>query len=329
MNPMLVLRKFLPVVLLAAVALLASTPVSAQPDTDPKGTTGQDTKWMVNDAEFYFKVNVRQLMAAELVKGDGVKAIKDALNTNNEVKTILEAANLDVTKDIDSILASGTGTPKDAKVQVIMRGRFDKDKVLKAVAKREEVKMHKEGEIQVFEISPSGDQSVYGAVMNAQTIVLTQSKAATVALVKTGGTRAATLSKGMRGALARFNGKESMAMALVVNEDLKKTLQKAPKLGDSAAKLQTITVALTLTDSIALNINGVTNDQKAARQLATLLEGARATGKMLLAGLEEVPAFVPDLLDLIKIAGGKDSVTLDLRISKETIQKIKKDLGGS
>jgi len=329
MNPMLLLRKFLPVVLLTAVALLTCDPISAQPDTDPKGTGGEDTKWMVNDAEFYFKINVRQLLSSELVKGDGVKAIKDAINTNNDVKTLLAAANLDVTKDIDSVLASGTGTPKDAKVQVIVRGRFDKDKVLAAVQKREEVKIHKEGELQVFEISPSGDQAVYGAVMNAQTIVLTQSKAATVALVKTGGTKAATLSKGMRGAMARFTGKESMAMALVVNEDLRKALQKAPKLGDSAAKLQTITVSLTLTDAIALNINGVTNDQKASRQLATLLEGARATGKMLLAGLEEVPAFVPDLLDLIKIAGGKDSVTLDLRISKETIKKIKKDLGGS
>jgi len=328
MNPMLLLRKFLPVLLVAATGVLTFGPVSAQPDTDPKGAGGEDIKWMVNGAEFYFKINVRQLIGSELMKGGGVDAIKEAIKGNSDLKTLLETANLDLTKDVDSILASGTGTPKDAKVQVVIKGKFGKDKMLKAISKRDEIKMHKEGEIQVFEISPSGDQSVYGAVMNNSTIVLTQSKAATVSLVKTGGTRAATLSKSLRGALARFTGKESMAMALVVNEDLKKALQKAPKLGDSAAKLQTITVSLTLTNAVVLNINGVTNDAKAARQLATMLEGARATGKMLLAGMEEIPAFVTDLLDLIKIAGSKDSVSVDLRINKETIDKIKKGVGG-
>ena len=93
----------------------------------------------------------------------------------------------------------------------------------------------------------------------------------------------------MKSALSKFNGKESMTMALVLNDDLKQMLAGIPNVGAAASKLSTVTTAVTLTDAVALDIAGVTGDAKSAKQLSAILDALKATGAAALAGMEEIP----------------------------------------
>jgi len=312
---------------LAFLALaVASAMAYAEPAPEPRAVTADDTKWIVPDAEVILKLNIKQMMGSELMKKSGTDAIKGLLQSNEQARSVIDATGLDVTKDIDAILMSATGSAKDAKGRVIVKGKFNKDKIHDALKKEAEkgakVKLVKEGSTQLYELLLNDDKALFGAFADGSTLVLTDSKEMTAELIKTPPTKPSAMSAKMKSALAKFSGKESMSLALVVNEDLKKMLGGARGAGDAAAKLQTLTAGMTLTGGVAVNITGTTNDASAAKSLEKTLGTLKATGSMLLGMNEDVPPFVGELLNAIKIGSTPDSVTINLNVTKETINKI-------
>jgi len=298
----------------------------ADPAPEPRAVTTDETKWIVPDAEVILKLNIKQMMGSELMKKSGTDAIKGLINSNEHAKAVIEATGLDVTKDIDGILMSATGSAKDAKGRVIIKGKFDTTKIHDALKKQADkgpgVKLVKEGTTQLYEFLLNDDKALFGAFADRATLVLTDSKETTAELLKNPPAKAAAMSPKMKSALAKFTGKESMSLALVVNDDLKKMLGAARGAGDAAAKLQTLTAGMTLTSGVAVNITGVTNDPTAAKSLEKTLGTLKATGTMLLGMNEDVPPFVSDLLNAVKIASTPESVTINLNVTKETINKI-------
>lgn len=320
---MVYLRKFVDAVLVMAVLGLTLAPaVVAAPGPEAKGVSEDDSKWLLNDAEVIFKLNIKQILGSEMLKSmGGVDMIKEAIKSNEQAKAVLDAAGLDVTKDVDAILASGAGSnPADAKVRLVIRGRFDQAKIETAMKRDEKIKFTKEGSITLYEMA-ANDQTLYGAFADKNTMVMTQSKESTVDAVKTGGKKTATLSKDMKGALSKFSGKESLTMVMVINEDLKKMIASAPRVGEAASKLQTLTASITVTENVELSVRGITGDAKAAGQLSKLFEGLKAAAG--LAG-DDVPKAALDIVDAIKVGSDKDSVKLDLKITKEMIEKAAK-----
>lgn len=303
----------------ALVALLAVAAVSAQ---ELRTVAEDDSKWLLGDAEIIMKVNIKQMLASDVItKNGGLAKIKEAINGNEQAKGIIDATGIDVTKDVDSILLSAAGTnPADAKMRFVLRGRFDPEKIHAAMAKAKEIKISKDGTTNLYEMSPQ-DQTVIGAFADKNTFVVTQSKEATLEAVKTGGKAAAKMNKDMKSALAKFTGKESLALAVVINDDLKKQIASAPRVGDAASKLQTVTAGITLGSEVDLNIRGITGEEKSAAQLGKLIEALKATAA--LAG-EEVPKAALEIIDAIKVAADKESVKVDLKVTKELIEKAQK-----
>src|SRR5438445_120951 len=84
--------------------------------------------------------------------------------------------------------------------------------------------------------------------------LMKKGKDATVDAIKNGGQKAASISKEMKTALEKFSGKESVTIAMVVTDEIKKLLANVPRAGESAAKLQTVTAAVTLTSDVELNV---------------------------------------------------------------------------
>jgi len=326
---MLAQRKIWSALALLGLVVVAAT---AAPAPEPKAVTVDDSKWMLPDAEVFFKLNIKQMMSADLMTKGGTNAIKDAIKHNEQLKSVLDATELDVTKDVDTILATGLGTtPKDTKVLIVIRGRFNQDKIHDALEKAskkndEKLKLVKEGNTQLYEM-PAGENNLYAAFAGKDTIVVTQGKETTVDAVKNGGKMAAPLSAGMKSALAAFSGKETMTMAFVVNEDLKKMLAKLPKGREAAAKIQTVTTGLTLTDSVVLAVAGNTGDAKAAKQLATMIEGFKGVGALALGGMENIPEVATDVLNAVKISATKEAVKVDLTVTKEMLDKVAKAKG--
>src|SRR3569623_695434 len=115
---------------LALMSLVVVSAAKADPAPEPKGVTADDSKWLLPDAEFYVKFNIKQMMSSDLMTKGGIAAIKQAIKNNEQLKGVLEATDLDVTRDFDSIIASGSGnTPKDAKALVVIRGKFNRAKM--------------------------------------------------------------------------------------------------------------------------------------------------------------------------------------------------------
>lgn len=308
-------------------ALLVGGAALAQPGAEP----ASDSNWLLPNAELVIKLNVKQLMASDLMKTAGPDAFKKALETNEKAKKAFDATGLDPTKDLDTIVISASGSgaksPKDVKSRIVVRGRFDAEKITEALKKQADsgpgVKLVKEGSTQMFEFMTREDQVFYGAFADRSTLVLTPSKETTAELVKSGAGRPA-VSRLMKTATGRFTGKESMTMALVVSDELRQVLNGMPRGGELAAKLQTLTASLTVTDAIALNLTGATDDAKAAGQMKKMLEALKATGAALLGMDENLPPVAGELLNAVTIGGGRDGVTVNLLISKETIDKAKK-----
>jgi hypothetical protein len=294
----------------------------AKQDTDARPVTDDEAKWLLDDAEMIFKVNIKQLMASAIMKKGGVEAIKQGINSNEQAKAIIEAAKLDVTKDIDTLLASAVAkTPTEAKARIVIRGRFDPAKIQTALAKRDEVKTIKEGGHTLFEITTQGN-SMYAGFANDNTLVVTQDKESTVEGIKSGGKNAAKISKKMQTAMQKFSGKESLAMAFVINDDLRKMMQGQPQFGEAASKLQTVTAALSITDNVDMIVRGITGDAKSAGQLQKLLDVLIATAKASVG--DEVPPAVQDIINAVKTGADKEAVKIELKVTKEMLEKANK-----
>ena len=317
----------------STLALLCLVVVaSARADTapEPKGITSDDGKWLLSDAEFFVKINIKQMMASDLMTKRGITALKDAIKNNEQLKTVLEAAELDITKDVDSIMASGSGkSAKDAKALVVIRGKFNQvkmqDALEKAAKNDDKLKIVKEGTTTLYEIQ-SGDSNMYAAFVNKNTMVLTQNKESTVAAVKDGGKKTAVLSKEMKAALGKFTGKESMSMALVVNDELKQMLAKVPNVS-GASKVSILTTSVTLSDAVALEIAGITGEADSAKKLSKDIGKLKALGAVLLADNEAIPPIATEMLEAIKINSNKEAVLLELKVTKEMIEKATKGGG--
>jgi hypothetical protein len=302
-----------------AVMVVSMTTAQAP---EPVAVSEQDAKWLLPDAEIIVKINIKQMMTSDLMKKGGLEQLKEAINSNEQAKALLTAAGLDVTKDVDSIVACASGSSaKDAKARVVINGRFDPDKIHNVIKKDDKIKIAKEGAITLYEVPTQQDQTLFAAFANKNTLVMTQSKESTIDAVKNGGKKAVTLGKEMRTAMSKFTGKESMTMVLVVNDEMKKQIANAPRIGEQASKLQTLTASITLSDAVALNLRGITGEAKSASQLGKLLEGLKAATA--LAG-EGVPQAVLDIIDAVKVTSDKESVKVDLKVTKEMIEKAAK-----
>lgn len=266
-------------------------------------------------------------MSSKLVKDFGVATIQEALKSDEKAKAFIDATGMDVTKDLDSVLISGGGTSaKDAKALIVIRGRFDTTKIQDALKKQADkgdgLKLVKEGTTTLYEVT-TGDQAMFGAIVDKGTMVMTLSKEATVDAVKNGGKKTTTLNKDMKKALSKFSAKESVSLAMVVNEDLKKMLGGIPQVGDSAGKLQTVTLALTVSDAIALNVAGNTGEEESAKALRSRLSTLVKVGAALVEENKEL-AVLGEILKEVKVTSDKEAVTIALKVTKALIEKAMK-----
>jgi hypothetical protein len=311
-----------------ALAALAAGPASAAPLLGIKGGGEDADKWLVNDPEVVLTINVKQMTTSKLLQAN-LPTMKDMIKSNEEAKQFFEATGLDPFKDVENILISGSGgSAKDAKGLFVIRGKFDTKKIHAAVEKEAkknpgEMKLVKEGDVQLYEVE-KGEQKFVAGFASSSVLVATNSKEATLEAIKHGGKKAAKIGKEMKAALSKFTGKETMTLAVVINDDLKKLLEKAPKVGDSAGKLKLATASLVVTDSVALNLTGVTTEAKAAKSLGGALTLLKAIGQTAIMGMEELPPVLGEMLEAVKIANKDMTVTIDLKVSKEMIQKAQK-----
>jgi len=283
-------------------------------------------KWLAESSDVVMAINVRVLLDSAMMKKGGLPAIKDALKNNEMATTILKSAGIDPFKDIDTILISGTGKDKkDARAQIIIRGNFDPEKFRSAAetcAKKnpDDVKVTKSDGQYLYEMNfPQG--KLIGAFADKATFVMTQSKDATLDVVKNGGKKVASINKALKGAVNKFTGKESMAMALVVTDEMKKALGKLPQAAEVAPKLETINANLLLTNEANFNLILNTSDAASAKKAGMLLRQAKSLVELAILNNEDIPPVASDLLAALKITAERSSVVVNLKVTQELLDK--------
>src|ERR1051326_5572524 len=140
-------------------------------------------KLLPDETETVMSVNLRQILDSAVVKKYGLEKLKDALDSQGDIKEYLKDMGMDPFKDIDQIIVGSAGSSDADKGLVIISGRFNQEKVeakAKEIAKDKSdfIKVDKIGTHTVFEVSvPNAPQSMYACVISKNMILAASSKA--------------------------------------------------------------------------------------------------------------------------------------------------------
>jgi hypothetical protein len=133
----------------------------------------------------------------------------------------------------------------------------------------------------------------------------------------------------LKSAIGGISGKESMWMAGIVNDELKKKLADNDQTRKYADKLKAITGSVTLTDDIQLGIQIHTTDAKVADEIRGTLDALKPLANLLVQGdnAKQIGPIVKDVLDNLKIGTEQTTVTINLKLSEDLIKKIQEVAG--
>jgi len=306
-----------------AMGLLALSSATAAPIIGPKADEGSD-KWLADDAEVIMVFNFKAMTKSELMtKGVVADFVKKAMESE-QAKAAMGAIGLDPMKDLDSMIFSGTTGlgGKDKAQRMVMRGNFDPEKLTAAMKKSDKVTASKEGGVDLFEIDAAPGQTLYGAFHGKGAFVLTESKEVTLGLAKKGPAKAGKKLKSMEHALKRFTGKESMALAVVITDEMKKAPMPA-QAAKFVKALNSLTLSVTLSADLDVAIVGNTQDGE-AKELAKLVTTMKGLADLWIEGQEGVPEPAKKLYKDISVENTRDTVTISLKIAKKTIEDLAK-----
>lgn len=304
--------------LLGATTVLAAAPAGLQVAGD------NADRWVMDNADFVLAINVKQLAASAVMTKGGNDAIKGLIQAEPKVAAVIEATGLDLTKDIDSLLFSGSVGTKDTKGVVIIRGRFDPEKAAEAVKKKaDSAEIVKEGTQSMMKIKVM-DHNAFAAFIDKNTVVITESKEATAAWCKAGGKNESKLSAAMKSALGNFKGTETLTFSMVLNDDLRKMLGKIPQIAVAGSKLQTVTASLSVSDQAELKVVANASDAKAAKQLQSAVTVLKGLGEVMISADENLGAAIGEVFNEVKITQDDKNVHVSLKVDKALLEKAEK-----
>jgi hypothetical protein len=294
------------------------------------GRAADADKLLPGDAEGVLVVNVRQLLDSAVVKKFGLEPMKAALKKEDKVAKPLADAGIDPFKDIDTILLTASGNPADNKMLIVVRGRFDLDKIqstAEELTKKGEgqLKVHKSGDLRVYETrGKEGEKPAFLAFVDNTTLIASPSKEYVTEVAKGDSKGLGKPNKEMAGALTKVNDKASVWLALVVTEQMKKVMAKNPQTAGVAEKLEAITGSLNLSDFLLATINIHTADAQAANQVEMLVNQFKPFLNVLAQADEKAGPIINELLQNLKIDKTKNSVSISLKVNEDLVEKLNK-----
>jgi hypothetical protein len=290
-------------------------------------------KYLPDGSFLVLSFNVKQLLAAPLVRGDD-KAFKQGMG---EAAKVLEGFGVDPAKDIDRVVLAVGDQLQPQNVLVLLQGSFDPAKVqakLQQLAKeKKNLEAVSEDGATMFQgkiampamPNPAVPSKYVLTVLDNQFIAFASDKAALKeALAKKSGSRKPTVKKDVTELIEKINPKETASLVVVPPAEL--------TAGGPVAGLTTITGGVTVGDGVTTDILLATKDADSAKTLAQTINDALNQVKQLLplfAGQQpgfgpKEQALVKDLMDTFKATAKDNGVGIKSTISKEFIEKNSK-----
>ena len=174
------------------------------------------------DSEVVGVINIRQILDSPALKKEGLAELKKALKANEEATKILAAVGLDPFKDLDSVLFTSVGSPP--KMLVVVRGRFNLDKIHTAAAdfaeKNKDLKITTEGGRKVYDMT-GGDKPMSATFLDKNTVLASPDRDYLLDVAKNG-PKKGKIHDDLKTAMDKVSGKESIWVAAVITEEMKK-----------------------------------------------------------------------------------------------------------
>jgi hypothetical protein len=317
---------------LAAAAALAAPARAADVD-----------KYLPEDTEAVFTLNIKQSLDSALVKKYGLDQARAALQSADMVNDVLKDLGFDPFKDLDNIIVANPGGGDQDRGLIIVHGKFDlkkfQDKADKAV-KDETLKVHKVpdglgGKNLIYEVTVplpgAGETPLFIALADKDTILASPGKDYVVdGLKKTGAKEKAALkNKAFQTLLEKVDTKQSLSFAMLGSALTKSELPLPDEVKTFLEGLDAVGGGITLDDGIKIQVNFAAKDADAAKEMHKTLDTGlkQALGILAIAaaGNEELTPLV-DLLKSVKLAVKEKVITFKAEVSGEIIEKaIKKD----
>jgi hypothetical protein len=296
------------------VAVLAAPAVrAAEPD-----------KLVPADADAVVVVNLRQALDSPLVKNYAMEHVKDALKGNEQVAMVLAAAGIDPLKDVDTITLANAGSPPKNDSLIVIHGKFQLDKVQAAAqeyAKNHpaELKITGEGKAPIYEIAVQ-ENKLFANFLDANTLVAANSKDYLQAAVKKDNT--GKWNKDFRTALDKVKGgKDSVWVAMVVTDEMRKTIASDEKRKDLAAKLESLTGSVNVANDVQMSFLVNTTDEGAADRVAKELGGLVRLLGVLGIGNEQARPFIELVSENLEVSEKDKAATIDMKLTEDQIKK--------
>lgn len=278
---------------------------------------------------------MRQTLDSALVKNYAMDHFKAALNGNDQVAKLMAAAGIDPLKDVDTLTLANAGAPPKNDSLIIIHGKFQLDKVHAAAqdfAKKNptDLKITGEGKARVYEVAVQ-DNTLFANFLDGNTLVAANSKDYLQAAVKKDNT--GKWNKDLQTALDKVKGgKDSVWVAMVVTDEMRKRLAGDERTKDLAAKLESVTGSLNIANDVQMSFLVNTTDAAAAQKVGKELSGLVRLMGVLGIGNEQVKPFIELVTENLKISNKDKAATIDMKITEAQLKKAinpDKDKGGS
>ena len=241
-------------------------------------------------------MNVRQTLDSSLVKKYFLDRDRNAFDSDQfEPRQIFQAMQLDPFKDIASLTLVGSGLPELNKGLLILRGNFDLKTIAtvgdtEAQRAPDTLKIHKESDkFLVYEFRSPRDRSepLFLCFLDKGTAVLSPACATVAdAIAKKMGKQQASMSKEMQALLNRVDTRQTVWLAGLATESLKKELGNNPQTKKLVGGLRDIHGGLTVGDGVNADFLIQFGDARAAGDVRKFLIGMQSLVELAVLGGE-------------------------------------------
>jgi hypothetical protein len=312
---MLTRNRLLPGLLVLALAFVAGTAQAA--DTD---------MYLPNSTEGVVTVNVKQLLAAPLVKAN-LETVKALMLAAPDIQQALEDIGFDPFRDVENVVVAIDRDPN--KSVILVNGKFDTAKI---AARAEKTAKDETGILKVIKASghtyysvkpPEGkgvpSETIYVALVDGATLVSSSRPDAVLeALDKKAGKKKAELKPELQALLAKADRQQTISIVTLAGP-LSATGQAIIE------KLSTITGGINVADDIkaafTLNTKNAKDAESVESELKSGLDQIKALVDLTANQKEDLKPLV-DVVNTLKVVTQGTAVTLTGQVSKEVLDKL-------
>jgi hypothetical protein len=313
----------------AALAVVLAAPAARAAEVD---------KLIPADADTVVYVNVRQIIDSEIIKKFALEQMRQTLQ-GNEAQKFLKELGLDPLKDIDKVIIGASGKDQnDMKALVIVRGKFDPDRLYKAAEAQtrkdaDRFSLIKDGADVMFKYQPDDGNPVYGTVVNDTTVVVgTDRKLVSAALAAATADKRPAVSRDLATLVGRMDDKASFWAVAIVKGKLD-NLRIPGAAGNQdiqgqIGKMDNVTLVVRVTKDVALDVTLGMADDAAADELGKTIEDGLQQIKGLLPFLAANEPRMKPLVEVgrsLKSTTKGRSITISARMAGDAIAQM---LGG-